>query len=57
MLIFFAVFGVVFFLLLFSFVFFAVGYAVASDDAKDRLTGAKPVDDWWRKRGMKDFVR
>jgi len=32
---------------------FLIGFWFASEDAKARLTGKKPVDDYWRKRGMK----
>ena len=31
------------------------GFLVAAADARDRLTGKKPVDVFWRSRGMKDF--
>lgn len=32
-----------------------VGFWGTVSDAKARLTGEKPVDDFWRRQGMKDF--
>lgn len=35
------------------FVGLLVGGFVIAEDAKERLTGRKPVDEFWRKCGMK----
>jgi hypothetical protein len=33
--------------------FILLGWDVCKDDVEARLTGKKPVDDYWRKRGMR----
>lgn len=33
--------------------FFCFGFMAAANDAEKRLKGKTPVDDFWRKRGMK----
>lgn len=36
-----------------SLMLLVVGFLWAAEDARDRLTGKKDIDEFWRKRGMK----
>lgn len=50
--------GCLFMLIILALQFFGyiLGWVVCSKDVENRLKGKWPVDDYWRKRGMKDVA-
>lgn len=45
--------AVVFLVFAWSFICVYVGFAMCISDVEDRLSGRLPIDEFWRKRGMK----
>jgi hypothetical protein len=54
---FFASLGVAAVLIVWSFAMFCLGHYACTIDAEARLKGKRPIDDFWRRHGMRDIHR